>query len=127
MAYLEDAWVFFTHMAYHHPKIYDKIHKLHHEFKVVITPTSELVHPIEYITTAAATLLSSFVLGNKLHFFTQLTWISVRLFHAYELHSGIEVLINPLKLLPFGTVPSYHDFHHSHNVGNYGGFFSFWD
>jgi len=30
-------------------------------------------------------------------------------------------------LIPFATSSSYHNFHHSYNIGNYSSFFSMWD
>ena len=35
--------------------------------------------------------------------------------------------LSPWNLLPGMDCAAAHDFHHSHNVGNFGGFFTFWD
>lgn len=32
-----------------------------------------------------------------------------------------------MSFLPGKLDPEYHDFHHSHNVGNFGSMFGFWD
>lgn len=42
-------------------------------------------------------------------------------------HCGYDFSWSPYRLIPFSTSAAYHDFHHSHNVGNYSSFFSFWD
>lgn len=42
-------------------------------------------------------------------------------------HSGYEFRVFPFELIPFKTNTSYHDFHHSNNVGNYSGFLTLWD
>jgi len=42
-------------------------------------------------------------------------------------HSGYEFSWNPIELIPKINPSSYHDFHHTRNVGNYGSSFPFWD
>jgi len=59
----------------------------------------------------------------------------MRISQTMEGHSGydfplpISVLLgNPFSLMPvMGTCAAYHDFHHSHNTGNYCSFFTVWD
>ena len=48
---------------------------------------------------------------------------------SLDAHSGFDL---PFPLSPWSAIKSMdcapaHDFHHSHNVGNYGGYFIFWD
>jgi sterol desaturase/sphingolipid hydroxylase (fatty acid hydroxylase superfamily) len=58
-----------------------------------------------------------------------------RLAESIEGHSGfafprpISVLLGNLMALNpiMGTDPSYHDFHHEKNVGNFSSFFTVWD
>jgi len=54
-------------------------------------------------------------------------WLFIRLTETYDAHSGYDFPWQPWKLLPFQGGADRHDFHHSHNVGNYGAFFTFWD
>jgi len=51
----------------------------------------------------------------------------IRLGEAIDGHSGYEFSWSPYRLLPLSTSAAYHDFHHTHNVGNYSSFFSIWD
>jgi methylsterol monooxygenase/4-alpha-methyl-delta7-sterol-4alpha-methyl oxidase len=44
-----------------------------------------------------------------------------------ESHSGYRMSWSPFRVLPFAQATSYHDFHHSHNVGNYSSTLTFWD
>lgn len=44
-----------------------------------------------------------------------------------EVHSGFEVPFSPVRIFPFSGGAHFHDFHHSHNVGAYGSYFTLWD
>mmetsp|Transcript_15276 Transcript_15276/g.14836 ORF Transcript_15276/g.14836 Transcript_15276/m.14836 type:complete len:102 (-) Transcript_15276:78-383(-) len=62
-----------------------------------------------------------------MHFWTYLMWNVVRLLETIDGHCGYEFSWSPFRLIPFASSSQYHSFHHSHNVGNYSSFFSFWD
>ena len=44
-----------------------------------------------------------------------------------EVHSGYEFSWGIMKFLPGKVGTSYHDFHHSHNIGCFGGFLKLTD
>jgi sterol desaturase/sphingolipid hydroxylase (fatty acid hydroxylase superfamily) len=46
---------------------------------------------------------------------------------AYNGHSGYVFPWSPLQVIPFCTNDDYHDFHHSHNSGNYSSQFRYLD
>lgn len=51
----------------------------------------------------------------------------MRVGESLDSHSGYEFSWSPYRLLPLSGSASYHDFHHSTNIGNYGSYFTFWD
>lgn len=59
------------------------------------------------------------ILGKHIHLFTVACVYSLHLIESVEAHSGYQFSWSPLRVLPFFTDEEYHDFHHSHNVGNY--------
>ena len=63
--------------------------------------------------------LSSMILGKNMHIFSLWIWTVVRVTDSNEAHSGYELPFSPYRLIPFSASASYHDYHHSHNVGNY--------
>jgi sterol desaturase/sphingolipid hydroxylase (fatty acid hydroxylase superfamily) len=67
------------------------------------------------------------MLGNRLHAFTYLMFIVHKIFVTCETHSGFDIPWTPMVLLPFSNPSTHHDFHHSNNVGTYGGFTYLWD
>ena len=56
-------------------------------------------------------------------------YAGIKLWQSIDAHCGM-ILPPPLSLwnsLPGMDCAGAHDYHHSHNVGNFGGFFMFWD
>ncbi len=53
------------------------------------------------------------------HIVSAVTWLIFRILLTSDLHSGYEFPWDFYKLLPFAAPVSYHDYHHSHNVGNF--------
>lgn len=45
----------------------------------------------------------------------------LKVFDTTEQHLGYDFPINPLRILPYSVSNKFHDFHHTHNVGNFGG------
>lgn len=54
-------------------------------------------------------------------------WIIMRVGESLDSHCGYEFSWSPYRLLPLSGSTSFHDYHHSTNVGNYGSYFTFWD
>lgn len=48
-------------------------------------------------------------------------------FFPSPLHSGYDVPLNPLHLVPFYAGARFHDFHHMNFIGNYASTFTWWD
>lgn len=124
----EDFAFHFTHRFLHWKVIYPYIHKVHHTYVTTVGIAAEYSHPIEFIIGAAFPgAVGSMILGKNMHYSTVLLWTIVRVCETLDGHCGYEFSWSPYRLIPFSTSASYHDFHHSHNVGNYSSFFSFWD
>jgi 4-alpha-methyl-delta7-sterol-4alpha-methyl oxidase len=50
-----------------------------------------------------------------------------KVFDTYEGHSGYDVPWSPMRVIPFANSNTHHNFHHSKNVGAFGGFTYIWD
>jgi len=124
----EDFTFYFSHRLLHWRVIYPYIHKIHHQHIITIGIAAEYAHPIEFIFgNLIPTTMGSMILGEKMHFYTYILWVLIRLGETIDGHCGYEFSWSPYRLVPFSTSASYHAFHHSHNVGNYSSFFSLWD
>lgn len=42
-------------------------------------------------------------------------------------HCGYDFSWSPYRLLPFSCSAESHSYHHSHNIGNFASFFTYWD
>jgi methylsterol monooxygenase/4-alpha-methyl-delta7-sterol-4alpha-methyl oxidase len=133
---LEDTIFYWAHRMLHHRSIYKYVHKLHHEFRRPSILASEYTHPVEFVagnliaTMAGILLCAGLKLGGGMHHFTITLWLTYRILETADGHCGFALPMPLFPLIPFipfhpGVKP--HDYHHSHNVGNYGSQLLFWD
>lgn len=109
-----DFLFYFMHRLFHHPSLYEMVHKKHHEYKGTIGFAAEYSHPIESLTAnLIPTFLAPLLLGT--HAAVWLSWLTYRVIETYESHSGYN-----FGKFSFAGVAEYHDYHHTHNLGNYG-------
>jgi sterol desaturase/sphingolipid hydroxylase (fatty acid hydroxylase superfamily) len=126
--YCEDMIYHWTHRFLHTGPIYTSIHKVHHEFSDTVGLATEYTHPLDYFFTGILpSSLSCALLGPSMHFTSVLSFTFLRVWETFDLHCGFETPWSPYRLLPFASSAEYHDFHHSHNLGNFSSMFSLWD
>ena len=116
-------WLFYIfHRMLHHPSLYGIIHKQHHEYKGPIGFAAEYANPIEgFLANFYPTLAGCLYTGaHPLIFYVYLFW---RLWETYEGHSGYSFYGTWLHKigLTFADTALYHDYHHTRNIGNFGG------
>ncbi|XP_010789710.1 methylsterol monooxygenase 1-like [Notothenia coriiceps] len=124
-AVVEDTWHYFLHRALHHRKIYKHIHKVHHEFTSPFGMQAEYAHPAETLILGTGFFIGIMMFCN--HVFLLWAWVSFRLLETIDVHSGYDIPMNPLHLIPFYAGTRFHDFHHMNFVGNYASTFTWWD
>lgn len=119
-----DIGFYFTHRAMHHGSVYKYWHSKHHEFKGTIGFSAEYAHPLEVVVSnQIPTIGGVFLLGT--HPLLVVVWVALRLQQTYEAHSGYCFRGAVLNEFPFYLLhaesASYHDHHHTVNLGNFGG------
>lgn len=124
---VNDTLFYWAHRIFHYPFLYKYVHSKHHRFQTSIGIAAEFAHPIESIfANSIPTVLGPMLYGP--HYITFLIWLAIRIFETLDAHSGYRIPFSPFEgWLPFGGGADRHDFHHSHNQGNFGSFFIFWD
>lgn len=123
---IEDTLFYWSHRMLHHPAIYKHVHKKHHETKVTVGLASEYAHPFEFVVSNAVPFAAGPILFRA-HVFLWLMWTLWRIGETVDGHMGYSFTWSPYRLLPFSGSAAVHDFHHSHNVGNFASFFTWND
>jgi len=124
---INDFLFYWAHRALHaHPWLYKNIHAQHHRFTTPISWAAEFAHPVEsLLANTIPTLAGCFLMRS--HLFTCVIWMVVRMWETLDAHAGYEFPLSPWRLLsPIMLGADGHDWHHSHNRGNFG-VFRFWD
>ena len=125
--FIEDLFFHLFHRLLHWRVIYPYIHKKHHEYNTSIGIAAEHAHPVEFMLTSYPSIMGAEFLGMRMHAYTYMVWVVVRIYETVDGHSGYSFPWVPFRLFPVQSPGGYHEFHHSHNVGNYSSFFTIWD
>ena len=125
---LEDFCTYWHHRFLHHPYLYSKIHKEHHEFYNVIHVTAISAHWFEYLFVNYIPLyMGLFVMGQRIHLMTVTAFVWYRVLKTHDNHCGYEFPYTVFNFVPFATDSLFHNLHHLKNTGNYGSFLNIWD
>ncbi|XP_071789039.1 methylsterol monooxygenase 1-like [Asterias amurensis] len=122
---IEDTWHYFFHRALHDKRIYKYIHKIHHNFQAPFGIVAEYAHPAETMILGLGFMWGIMLTCN--HLMLLWGWMAFRLLETIDVHSGYDLPLNPLHLLPFYGGARFHDFHHMNFTGNYSSTFTYWD
>lgn len=126
-ALFNDVAFYWAHRLLHtFPWLYKNIHAQHHRFTTSISLACEFAHPLEAILANTIPSLGGLFIMRS-HLFTVIIWMIVRMWETLDAHCGYNFPLSPWHLLsPIMLGVEGHDWHHSHNRGNYG-VSRFWD
>lgn len=123
---VNDTLFYWAHRTLHHKSIYKYIHKQHHMFKVNVGFSAEFANPIEdVLANIIPTMLAMLLLGS--HAVVVCMWIIIRVSETLDAHSNFDFPFSPFSVFSWQGGARRHEYHHSHNVGCYGSFTTFWD
>lgn len=117
---IEDALVYWGHRALHHPLLYARFHKKHHEFKVTTASAATHASTFETVFTHLLPPLAASML-LQMHAVTYFVYAIGYMFVAVDAHCNFNF---PVSLFECALR---HSFHHSHNAGNFGVKLPLWD
>lgn len=124
----DDFFFYWSHRILHTKQIYPYIHKHHHKYTNVIGIAAENTHPIEFLLgNIFPTHSGVLILGNRIHLYTNILWIIIRIIKTTESHCGYDFSWSPFSRIPFFCSSDFHNFHHLKYKGNYGSFLIIWD
>ncbi|KAM4678113.1 fatty acid hydroxylase domain-containing protein 2 [Discoglossus pictus] len=100
---IEEILFYYSHRLFHHPSIYKRIHKQHHEWTAPVGVVSLYAHPLEHIfSNMLPSMVGPMLMGS--HVTTIMLWFCLALVVTTISHCGYH--------LPFLPSPEFHDFHH---------------
>lgn len=125
---IHDTYFYWIHRLMHHPRLYRRLHRVHHQSVNPSPWAAYAFHPLEAVLEAGIFPVLLFLL--PLHpiglfgFITTMLW-----FNVYG-HLGYELFPKWLYNHPLGrwiNTSIYHNQHHERFVGNYGLYLTLWD
>ena len=125
---LHDTWFYWTHRLMHRPKLYKRMHAVHHASRNPTAWAAMSFHPWESIT--GAVLVPALVLLIPIHWGALLVVLLVMTIMGVTNHMGWEMFPRWLVRGPAGRwliTASHHQRHHEKYLCNFGLYFRFWD
>lgn len=92
---------------------------MHHEHETPFVLSAEYGDPFNYLCNVIPQKIMFMSISSHIHICTFFFFAIFKSFTLIEAHSGYEFHFSPTRIAPFVISSAYHDFHHSHNVGNY--------
>ena len=124
---LHDAYFYWVHRLMHHPRVFQRVHRIHH---LSHTPTSWAAYSFSVWEAFAMTLFVPMAMALiPLHPVALFVFLAIMIIRNAMGHSGVEFhpigwVDSPLDAL---TTVTHHDLHHQKLRGNYGLYFTWWD
>ena len=125
---LHDAYFYWTHRLMHHPRLFHRVHRLHHESHSPSPWAAYAFAPVEAVIQAMFLTILIFVL--PLHVTVIYLFMLHMIVRNVVGHSGFELFPRGTPahaLLGVLTTNTHHDLHHSAMGSNYGLYFTWWD
>ena len=119
---------YWTHRLMHHPRLFDRFHRLHHESHSPSPWAAYAFAPLEAVIQAMFLTILIFVL--PLHVTVIYLFMLHMIVRNVVGHSGFELFPRGMPgHAVFGvlTTNTHHDLHHSSRGSNYGLYFTWWD
>lgn len=125
---IHETYYYWLHRWMHLPKIFRRIHKVHHDSIQTSSWTSFSFHPYESILQTLIIPLIVFII--PIHVLVLLILLIIMTISAIINHAGVEVYPegferNFIGKWMIGAV--HHDLHHKKFIYNFGLYFTFWD
>ncbi len=126
--FLHDTWFYWTHRAMHDPRLFKRMHAVHHASRPPTAWAAMSFHPSEAVTGAIIIPLLVFLI--PIHIGVLGIVLLVMTIMGVTNHMGWEMFPKRLVHSTFGgwlITASHHQRHHEHYLCNYGLYFRFWD
>lgn len=126
--FLHETYYYWLHRWMHLPKVYQLMHKVHHDSIHTNSLTAFSFHPIESV--AQAIIIPLIVFFVPIHVYVLLLVLLIMTFSGTLNHAGVELFPEGFHQHWLGKWligASHHDQHHKKFRYNFGLYFTFWD
>jgi lathosterol oxidase len=128
MLFIHDTYFYWMHRMMHHPKLYRKVHLIHHKSTNPSPWTAYAFHPLEGFLEALIAPIIAFTLPVHISAFGFFFLFQI-IYNVYG-HLGFELYPKGFHKTFVGrwiNTSVSHNLHHKRFNGNYGLYFLFWD
>lgn len=108
---IEDYTQYWLHRLLHTKWMYEKIHKMHHEYTAPMGFSASYTNWAEILVAGVPSFLGPAIVPG--HIITFWLWMVLRQLQAIESHGGYDFPWMPTKYIPFYGGAEFHDYHHS--------------
>lgn len=125
---IQDTYFYWMHKTIHSPKLFKRIHRIHHQSINPSPWAAYSFHFVEAILEAVIIPITLFIIPVHPFVILAVTFISFW-FSVYG-HLGFEITPKWFRnsfLFEIMNTSVYHNLHHAKFKGNYGLYFRFWD
>lgn len=126
--FIDETYYYWIHRWMHHPTVFKKIHKIHHESNITSPWTAAAFHPLEAFLLSLPLLFTVLVL--PMHTGVILMQLLIMTFSSVINHLNIEIYSRRHTsgaLAQWLIGPRHHSLHHKQFKYNFGLYFTFWD
>jgi len=126
--FIHETYYYWLHRLMHHPKLYKKVHKIHHDSKITSVWTAFSFHPIEGFLESL--IMPAIVMIIPMHLYAILFHLTIMTITAAINHLDVEIYPQNLfgNLLGKHVIgATHHSHHHRFYRYNFGLYFTFWD
>ncbi|OMH79866.1 Methylsterol monooxygenase [Zancudomyces culisetae] len=132
----DDFWHYWIHRLMHMGFLYQRIHKVHHEYTVPFGLIGDYSHPIESIILALTAItgpvmyswLATYTGSFKgAHVIAIFSWIAVKTLESLEVHTGYDFPWSLNNWIPIWAGADHHDYHHMEFLNNFASIFRHMD
>jgi Delta7-sterol 5-desaturase len=125
---IDETYYYWIHRLMHHPVIFKKIHRIHHQSNITSPWTASAFHPLEGLLLAVVLPVTLMIV--PMHPVAILTQLTVMTISSVINHLDIEVYpanFNRHKIGRWLIGATHHSLHHKQFKYNFGLYFTFWD
>lgn len=128
MLVFDDTYFYWAHRFLHHPKLFHRVHKIHH-YSVDPNPfTTYSFHPLEAAILFLGQMITLSII--PVHDLAVSIWALLTLLNGIVIHLGYEIYpqwFTKSWLTNWKTPCTHHNMHHEKFNGNYALIFTWWD